>query len=76
MRNRLMRLKKNIGKAVAECKAVTVVYENLVAEKTELTNVLASGDSAVHDIIDKTTRMENTRNDLLRQVNETKKSRK
>ena len=43
---------KNIGSAIAECKAVTVVYDRLVAEKTELTNVLESGDSAVQDIID------------------------
>ena len=61
----------NIGTAIAECKAVTVVYDRLVAEKTELTNVLESGDSAVQDIIDKTARMENVRNDLQKQVNET-----
>ena len=61
----------NIGTAIAECKAVTVVYDRLVTEKTELTNVLESGDSAVQDIIDKTARMENVRNDLQKQVNET-----
>ena len=64
---------KNIGTAIKECKAVTVVYEKLVAEKTELENVLNSGDSAVQDIIDKTNRMENVRNDLQKQVNETEK---
>jgi myosin heavy chain 6/7 len=61
----------NIDKAVAECTAVTDVHSKLSAEKNELVLALQSGGSAVQDLIDKTTRIENARNDLQKQVDQT-----
>merc|ERR1712045_25064 len=61
----------NIDKAVAECTAVTDVHAKLAAEKNELVLALQSGGSAVQEIIDKTTRLENARNDLAKQVEQT-----
>merc|ERR1719450_1329122 len=61
----------NIGRATDECNAVTDVYNKLAAEKNELVLALQSGGSAVQDIIDKTTRLENARNDLQKQVDQT-----
>merc|ERR1712095_142560 len=61
----------NIDKAVAECNKVKSVYERLSNEKNELVLALQSGGSAVQDIIDKTTRLENQRNDLQKQVDAT-----
>merc|ERR1719510_568385 len=61
----------NIDKAVAECTAVTEVHTKLSAEKNELVLALQSGGSAVQEIIDKTTRLENARNDLQKQVDQT-----
>merc|ERR1711899_714855 len=61
----------NIDKAVAECTAVTDVHTKLSAEKNELVLALQSGGSAVQEIIDKTTRIENARNDLQKQVDQT-----
>merc|ERR1712045_653418 len=61
----------NIDKAVAECTAVTDVHAKLAAEKNELVLALQSGGSAVQDLIDKTTRIENARNDLQKQVDQT-----
>merc|ERR1719464_2214108 len=61
----------NIDKAVAECTAVTDVHAKLAAEKNELVLALQSGGSAVQDIIDKTTRLENNKNDLQKQVDQT-----
>merc|ERR1719458_1157579 len=61
----------NIDKAIAECTAVTDVHAKLAAEKNELVLALQSGGSAVQDIIDKTTRMENAKNDLQKQVDQT-----
>merc|ERR1712223_483168 len=61
----------NIDRAVAECNAVVAVHEKLSAEKNELVLALQSGGSAVQDIIDKTTRLENQRNDLQKQVDAT-----
>merc|ERR1719312_1101978 len=61
----------NIDKAVAECNAVIAVHEKLSAEKNELVLALQSGGSAVQDIIDKTNRLENQRNDLQKQVDAT-----
>merc|ERR1712242_78914 len=58
----------NIDRAVAECNAVVAVHEKLSAEKNELVLALQSGGSAVQDIIDKTNRLENQRNDLQKQV--------
>merc|ERR1719297_8129 len=61
----------NIDKAIAECTAVTDVHAKLAAEKNELVLALQSGGSAVQEIIDKTTRLENARNDLQKQVDQT-----
>merc|ERR1740129_1328287 len=61
----------NIDGAVSECNAVIAVHDKLSAEKNELVLGLQSGGSAVQDIIDKTTRMENARNDLQKQVDAT-----
>ena len=61
----------NIDKAVADCSAVTEIHTKLSAEKNELVLALASGGSAVQDIVDKTTRLENARDDLQKQVNAT-----
>merc|ERR1712054_259724 len=62
----------NIDKAIAECQAVVKVHERLEAEKQELTLALNSGGSMVQDIIDKTNRIEGMKNDLQKQVDETK----
>merc|ERR1712142_1085708 len=62
----------NIDKAIAECNAVTNTHERLLGEKQELELALNSGGSMVQDIIDKTNRMENAKNDLQKQVDETK----
>merc|ERR1719381_255833 len=48
----------NIGEAMRQCDAVVSKHEALVAEKNELQGVLASGGSAVQDIINKTERLE------------------
>merc|ERR1719195_1026422 len=61
----------NIDKAVAECTAVTDIHAKLSAEKNELVLALQSGGSAVQEIIDKTTRLENARDDLRKQVDQT-----
>merc|ERR1719400_2086439 len=61
----------NIDKAIAECTAVTDVHTKLAAEKNELVLALQSGGSAVQEIIDKTTRLENARDDLRKQVDQT-----
>jgi len=58
----------NIDKAVEQCNAVIAVHDKLSAEKNELVLALQSGGSAVQDIIDKTTRLENARDDLRKQV--------
>merc|ERR1712170_144346 len=62
----------NIDKAIAECDAVVAVHDRLQNEKNELNMALNSGGSMVQDIIDKTNRMENAKNDLQKQVDETK----
>merc|ERR1719342_875966 len=62
----------NIDKAIAECDAVVTVHERLMGEKQELALALASGGSAVQEIIDKTNRLEGQKNDLQKQVDETK----
>jgi len=63
----------NIDKAIAECNAVVAKHEALCAEKQELALALASGGSAVQDIIDKTNRVEAQRNDLQKQVDDCNK---
>merc|ERR1712106_983063 len=62
----------NIDKAIAECNAVVTVHERLSGEKQELSLALSSGGSMVQDIIDKTNRMEGQKNDLQKQVDDTK----
>merc|ERR1711963_1338782 len=61
----------NIDKAVADCSAVVEIHAKLSAEKNELVLALASGGSAVQDIIDKTNRLEGAKNDLQKQVDAT-----
>ena len=61
----------NIGKAVADCNKVRLIYDKLGAEKNELVLALQSGGSAVQDIIDKTCRIENMKNDLQKQLDDT-----
>jgi len=62
----------NIDKAVAECKKVVAEHERLMNEKNELVLALQSGGSAVQDIIDKTNRIEAMKNDIQKQLDETK----
>merc|ERR1719150_1685976 len=62
----------HIDKAIADCDAVKKVHERLEAEKQELQLALNSGGSMVQDIIDKTNRIEGAKNDLQKQVDETK----
>merc|ERR1712110_1129806 len=61
----------NIDKAVADCSSVVEIHTKLSAEKNELVLALASGGSAVQDIIDKTNRLEGAKNDLQKQVDAT-----
>merc|ERR1719219_2879068 len=63
----------HIDKAISECEAVTQKHDRLLDEKNELNLALNSGGSAVQDIIDKTNRLEASKNDLQKQVDETKK---
>merc|ERR1712002_995644 len=63
----------NIDKAIAECNNVTNTHERLLGEKQQLELALSSGGSMVQDIIDKTNRMEASKNDLQKQVDETNK---
>merc|ERR1711931_369351 len=63
----------NIDKAVEECNAVVKIHDRLLGEKNELTLALNSGGSAVQEIIDKTNRLEGMKNDLQKQVDDTKK---
>ena len=63
----------NIDKAISECDAVVKTHERLMNEKQELELALNSGGSAVQDIIDKTNRLEGMKNDLQKQVDDTKK---
>merc|ERR1712106_251958 len=48
-------------------------HERLLGEKNELELALHGGGSMVQDIIDKTNRMENAKNDLQKQVDDTNK---
>merc|ERR1712106_637857 len=63
----------NIDKAIAECNSVTNTHQRLLGEKNELDLALNSGGSMVQDIIDKTNRMETSKNDLQKQVEDTEK---
>merc|ERR1712158_204687 len=63
----------NIGEAMRQCDAVVSKHEALVAEKQELQGVLASGGSAVQDIINKTERLEAAKGEVEKQVNDTNK---
>ena len=63
----------HIDKAISECEAVTLKHDRLLDEKNELSLALSSGGSAVQDIIDQTNQLEVSRNELQKQVDETKK---
>merc|ERR1719392_173207 len=63
----------HIDKAIADCKAVTMKHDKLVEEKNELSLALASGGSAVQDIIDKTNRLEGAKNEVQKAVDDTNK---
>merc|ERR1712002_1328086 len=63
----------NIDGALEERAKVQAVYDGLAGQKNELSLALKSGGSAVQDIIDKTNRLEGQKNDLQKQVDETKK---
>merc|ERR1711915_18233 len=63
----------NIDRAISECNAVTDVHARLSGEKQELQLALSSGGSAVQDIIDKTNRLEGSKNDVQKSVDETEK---
>ena len=62
----------NIDRAILECNKVKSIYERLCNEKNELTLALQSGGSAVQDVIDKTNRIEAMKNDVQKQLDETK----
>merc|ERR550519_3255193 len=62
----------NIDQARAECAKVVAEHEKICNEKNELTLALNSGGSAVQDIIDKTNRLEAAKNDIQKQVDQTK----
>merc|ERR1711994_965953 len=62
----------NIDKAVAECNKVIAEHDRLMGEKNELVLALQSGGSAVQDIIDKTNRIEAMKNDVQKQLDETR----
>jgi len=63
----------HIDKAIADCEAVTMKHEKLLEEKNELNLALQSGGSAVQDIIDKTKRLEDAKNDVQKAVDDTNK---
>merc|ERR550532_3666714 len=63
----------NIDEAVRQCDAVVAKHEALVKEKNELQYALSQGDSAVQDIINKTNRAEEARNEVQKTVDETNK---
>merc|ERR1719483_817576 len=63
----------HIDKAISECSAVTMKHEKLLDQKNELSLALSSGGNAVQDIIDKTNRLEASKNDLQKQVDDTQK---
>merc|ERR1719410_1066631 len=70
--NKIAIAEANIDKAIAECNVVVAEHDKLMAEKNELTLALNSGGSAVQDIIDKTNRLEAAKNDIQKQVDQTK----
>jgi len=61
---------KNIDKALADRKKVEAVHDTLLGQKNELSLALQSGGSAVQDIIDKTTRVENMAADVQKQLDD------
>merc|ERR1711979_38195 len=63
----------NIDGALEERSKVQAVYDGLAGQKNELSLALKSGGSAVQEIIDKTNRLEASKNDLQKQVDDTKK---
>jgi len=60
----------NIDSALAARAKVQAVYDSLAGQKNELDLALKSGGSAVQDIIDKTTRIENMAIDVQKELDE------
>merc|ERR1712121_365300 len=58
----------NIGQALEARGKVQAVYDGLMGQKTELSLALKSGGSAVQDIIDKTTRIEDQAADVQKEL--------
>merc|ERR1719347_444548 len=71
--DKIAEAEQHIDKAIADCQAVTMKHEKLVEEKNELSLALASGGSAVQDIIDKTNRLEGAKNEVQKMVDDTNK---
>ena len=58
---------------MSECDAVVTKHTALVAEKTELQGVLSGGAASVQDIINKTERLKEQKNNLEKQVSDVQK---
>merc|ERR1711881_501645 len=58
--------------AVQECNKVTAEHEVLMSQKNEYSLALQSGGSAVQDIVDKTNRIEGMKNDVQKQLDDTR----
>merc|ERR1712212_832746 len=71
--NKIALAEANIDKAIADRQKVQSAYDILLAQKNEVALALSSGGSAVQDIIDKTTRIENMANDVQKQVQDVQK---
>merc|ERR1711892_94697 len=71
--NKIALAEANIGTALDDRAKVRKVHDPLVAAKTEIQMALEGGGSAVQDIIDKTTRIENMATDVEKQVGDVEK---
>merc|ERR1712106_379836 len=71
--NKIALAEANIGTALDDRAKVQKVHDTLVAAKTEIQMALEGGGSAVQDIIDKTTRIENMATDVEKQVGDVEK---
>merc|ERR1712180_30942 len=71
--NKIALAEANIDKAIADRQKVQSAHDILLAQKNEVALALSSGGSAVQDIIDKTTRIENMANDVQKQVQDVQK---
>merc|ERR1719300_441479 len=61
----------NIDRAIADCNKVKGVHAQLATEKDEVLRALESGGDVVKELIDKTNRIEKSKNDLSKQVDQT-----